>query len=389
MKKLWIFTELFYPEETSTAFILTKIANKLATKYDVVNIVCANEVKNKENISSGFLPNLNIKRFNKIFNDKNSLIIRSLGFIELTIKFFSILLFKVKKNDKVFLVTNPAPLVLIVSLLKKLKKFEVVLLVHDVFPENTLSANIFKNENSVYYKFLKFIFDKSYQNMSKIIVLGRDMKDIVEQKIKLKKTTEVVIIENWGENHKIYPKIRKDNDTIVFQYAGNIGRVQGLHFLFNVISEIKNNKLIFEIIGNGAEKNNLIKLAEKYQLKNVYFYDSYTRDEQNEIINRADIAIVTLSKGMYGLGVPSKFYNILTAGKPVLYIGEENTEIHKVMSGCDIGDFFKPDEKANLLKFFETIEKDDSFIKKGENARDLLLNNYTEEIILEKYLKEI
>ena len=135
MKKLWIFTELFYPEETSTAFILTKIANKLATKYDVVNVVCANEVKNKENISSGFLPNLNIKRFNKIFNDKNSLIIRSLGFIELTIKFFSILLFKVKKNDKVFLVTNPAPLVLIVSLLKKLKKFEVVLLVHDVFPE--------------------------------------------------------------------------------------------------------------------------------------------------------------------------------------------------------------------------------------------------------------
>ena len=389
MKKLWIFTELFYPEETSTAFILTKIANKLATKYDVVNIVCANEVKNKGNISSGFLPNLNIKRFNKIFNDKNSLIIRSLGFIELTIKFFFILLFKVKNNDKVFLVTNPAPLVLIVSLLKKLKKFEVVLLVHDVFPENTLSANIFKNENSVYYKFLKFIFDKSYQNMSKIIVLGRDMKNIVEQKIKLKKTTEVVIIENWGENHKIYPKIRKDNDTIVFQYAGNIGRVQGLHFLFNVISEIKNNKLIFEIIGNGAEKNNLIELAEKYQLKNVYFYDSYTRDEQNEIINRADIAIVTLSKGMYGLGVPSKFYNILTAGKPVLYIGEENTEIHKVMSGCDIGYFFKPDEKANLLKFFETIEKDDSFIKKGENARDLLLNNYTEEIILEKYLKEI
>lgn len=389
MKKLWIFTELFYPEETSTAFILTKIANKLATKFDVVNVVCANEVKNKENISSDFLPNLNIKRFNKIFNDKNSLIIRSLGFIELTIKFFFILLFKVKKNDKVFLVTNPAPLVLIVSLLKKLKKFEVVLLVHDVFPENTLSANIFKNENSVYYKFLKFIFDKSYQNMSKIIVLGRDMKNIVEQKIKLKKTTEVVIIENWGENHKIYPKIRKDNDTIVFQYAGNIGRVQGLHFLFNVISEIKNNKLIFEIIGNGAEKNNLIELAEKYQLKNVYFYDSYTRDEQNDIINRADIAIVTLSKGMYGLGVPSKFYNILTAGKPVLYIGEENTEIHEVMSGRDIGYFFKPDDKANLLKFFETIEKDNSFIKKGENARNLLLNNYTEEIILEKYLKEI
>lgn len=389
MKKLWIFTEVFYPEETSTAFILTKIANKLATKYNVVNVVCASEVNDKENLSSEFSSNVCIKRFNKIFNDKNSLIIRSLGFIELSIKFFLILLFNVKKNDKVFLVTNPVPLVLIVSLLKKLKKFEVVLLVHDVFPENTLSANIFKSENTVYFKFLKFIFDKSYQNMSKIIVLGRDMKDVVEQKIKFKKTPEVIVIENWGENHKIYPKIRKDNDNIVFQYAGNIGRVQGLDFLLKVISEIKNSKLIFEIFGNGVEKSNLIKLVEKYQLKNVYFYDSYKRDEQNDIINRADIAIVTLSKGMYGLGVPSKFYNILTAGKPVLYIGEENTEIHQIMNEFDIGYFFKPDEKENLLEFFETIKIDNSFIKKGENARNLLLNNYTEEIILEKYLKEI
>ncbi len=389
MKKLWIFTELFYPEETSTAFILTKIANKLATKYNVVNVVCANQVKDRNNHSNDLLSNIKITRFNKVFNNKNSLFIRSLGFIELSIKFLLILLFRVEKNGKILLVTNPAPLVLVVSLMKKIKNFEVILLVHDVFPENTLSVKIFKSESSVYYKFLKFIFDKSYQNMSKIIVLGRDMKEIVEQKIKKNKTTKVIIIENWGENYKINPKIRKDNDNIVFQYAGNIGRVQGLHSLLETISEVKNDKLIFEFFGDGAEKINLIKLAEKKQLKNVYFYDSFKRDEQNDIINRSDIAIVTLSKGMYGLGVPSKFYNILTAGIPVLYIGEEKTEIHQVMTNFDIGYFFKPDENSNLLNFFETIKKDDFFLKKGENARNLLLNNYTEEIILNKYLKEI
>lgn len=389
MKKLWIFTELFYPEETSTAFILTKIANKLATKYNVVNVVCANQVKDRNNHSNDLLSNIKITRFNKVFNNKNSLFIRSLGFIELSIKFLLILLFRVEKNGKILLVTNPAPLVLVVSLMKKIKNFEVILLVHDVFPENTLSVKIFKSESSVYYKFLKFIFDKSYQNMSKIIVLGRDMKEIVEQKIKKNKTTKVIIIENWGENYKINPKIRKDNDNIVFQYAGNIGRVQGLHSLLETISEVKNDKLIFEFFGDGAEKINLIKLAEKKQLKNVYFYDSFKRDEQNDIINRSDIAIVTLSKGMYGLGVPSKFYNILTAGIPVLYIGEEKTEIHQVMTNFDIGYFFKPDENSNLLNFFETIKKDDFFLKKGENARNLLLNSYTEEIILNKYLKEI
>ena len=98
MKKLWIFTELFYPEETSTAFILTKIANKLATKYDVVNVVCANKTRNKKNLSSTLLSNVKVTRINNFFNNKNSLIIRFLNFLELSIKFFFILLFKVKKK---------------------------------------------------------------------------------------------------------------------------------------------------------------------------------------------------------------------------------------------------------------------------------------------------
>ena len=37
--KIWIVTELFYPDETSTAFILTKIANALSESHDV-NVIC-------------------------------------------------------------------------------------------------------------------------------------------------------------------------------------------------------------------------------------------------------------------------------------------------------------------------------------------------------------
>ena len=388
MKKLWIFTELFYPEETSTAFILTKIANKLATKYDVVNVVCANKTRNKKNLSSTLLSNVKVTRINNFFNNKNSLIIRFLNFLELSIKFFFILLFKVKRKEKIFLVTNPAPLIVIVSLLKRIKKFEVILLVHDVFPENALSAKIIKSKESIYYKIFKLIFDKSYQNMSKIIVLGRDMKNVVESKIKNSKS-EIVIIENWGENHKIYPMSKEDNEKIIFQYAGNIGRVQGLDFLVEVISKVKNERLIFEFIGEGAEKKYLIELVKKNNLKNIFFKSSFKRDEQNEILNKADVAIITLSVGMYGLGVPSKFYNILTAGKPILYIGEENTEIHLVMKDNDIGYFFNPNDEQGLFNFFNKIMKGEDLILKGKAARNLLLSNYTEEIILEKYLKEI
>ena len=94
------------------------------------------------------------------------------------------LIFSVKKNDKVFIVTNPAPFLVLVSLIKRFKKIETTILVHDVFPENTISGGFISSKDSFFYKILKKIFDVSYSNYNNIIVLGRDMKSLFENKLK-------------------------------------------------------------------------------------------------------------------------------------------------------------------------------------------------------------
>ena len=66
-------------------------------------------------------------------------------------------------------------------------------------------------------------------------------------------------------------------------------------------------------------------------------------------INACNIAIVSLSKGMKGLGVPSKIYNNLAAGKPILYIGEENSEIAMMIKEDNIGIHVMPDSKEILI----------------------------------------
>ena len=45
-KTLWIISELFPPDETSTAFILGEIANVMASKYDV-KVICGPEIYDK------------------------------------------------------------------------------------------------------------------------------------------------------------------------------------------------------------------------------------------------------------------------------------------------------------------------------------------------------
>ncbi|MDO4671979.1 MAG: glycosyltransferase WbuB, partial [Porphyromonadaceae bacterium] len=138
---LWIVTELFTPDETSTAFILNEIANKLSSKYNVkviagpiYNPECVNDYHQESNIE---ITRVHLPKFNK-----NKVSLRIIKFITLSLKLVWKLCKKLSEGDKVLIVTNPAPLIVLTALLRRIKKFELVVLVHDVFPENTIPANI-------------------------------------------------------------------------------------------------------------------------------------------------------------------------------------------------------------------------------------------------------
>ncbi|MCP6135205.1 hypothetical protein NL393_39100, partial [Klebsiella pneumoniae] len=78
------------------------------------------------------------------------------------------------------------------------------------------------------------------------------------KKVGPKNAPKIKIIENWGETEAIFPLKKSDiiphkNDfveKVVFQYAGNIGRVQGLLELLEIIKEVKNPNLLFYFVGD-------------------------------------------------------------------------------------------------------------------------------------------
>lgn len=397
MKNLWIATELFYPEETSTSFILTKIANRLSEKYDV-KVVCGDPVYDKQKKSSHFSldSRVNVHRIKGWGGNKNSLLSRSLRFVFLSLSIFFYLWKNVKKGEKVFMVTNPAPLILLVSILKRLKKIELIILVHDVFPENTIPAGIIKSEKSVLYRVLRSIFDKAYSKADLLITLGRDMQQVIEAKIrKYNRHSKIEIIENWGDTEGIYPLLKEEvlnedsslKDRIIFQYAGNLGRVQGLIELLHIIKKVKNDRLVFHFVGEGAVKNTMLEYVEENKLKNVFFDGAYSREDQLQVLNKADVSFVSLAPKMFGLGVPSKTYNILAAGKPVLYVGEKNSEIDLLLREENIGYSFQHFEEQNILDFFNSF--DETSVQELEimkqKARKVAEEKFSEEIILNKF----
>ncbi|AZA77666.1 glycosyltransferase WbuB [Chryseobacterium sp. G0186] len=400
MEKIWIATELFFPEETSTSFILTKVVNKLSSKYQV-NVICGEPVYDSgENKNENFSLDSRVKvsRIKGFANNKNSLIERTFRFIFLSLLIFYKLLINVKKGEKIFIVTNPAPLVILAVLVKIIKRSQLIILVHDVFPENTIPAGIVKSESSVIYRLLKNIFDKAYSKADLLIVLGRDMKEVIQSKIK-KTKAKIVIIENWGDVDQIIPVSKNEvlalnselQDKVVIQYAGNIGRVQGLMSFLEAVKKVTNEKVAYYFVGEGAVKNEMKDYVQTHGLKNISFAGAYSRADQQKVLNQTDIALVTLADGMFGLGVPSKVYNILAAGKPILFIGDLRSEVSLLIKEYNIGYVFASHKEPGLVDFLNSI--DERFLKdleeKSRNARILAETKFSEEAILNKFYEII
>jgi glycosyltransferase involved in cell wall biosynthesis len=390
---VWIISELFHPDEVSTAQILTDIAKNIALKEKVS--VLTGPIGYEKSYRTNDINldgNINIYRITLPDLDKNDLLERFLKLTILTIKMSFFILFNVNKNDRVIQVTNPIFLLLTTSLIKKIKGFKFEVLVHDVYPENLIPAGLVKF-NSLKFKVLSRFFNYSFKQADRLIVLGEDMKQLMISKTE-NKVKRIDIISNWADNNikpilnfnkSDYLDINVDNN-IVIGFAGNLGRVQGIIEFISIFKKVQNPKLILTIVGDGALKNEINYLISNEKINNVYFIGSKPRNEQEQFLNSCDIGLITLKKGMRGLGVPSKTYNLMAAGKPVLYIGDVDSEIDNYIKKFDCGWSYDWNEEniiafLNKLTFYDKTELN----AKGLNAFNTCNNLFLKQIILKNF----
>lgn len=392
---LWIISELFPPDETSTAFILGEIANVLASRYDV-QVICGPEIYDKRkkidpNNKFVLNSNIHVTHVKGMDLDKNNFFGKAMRFAVISWQLYKTAKQCIKEGDKVLLVTNPAPVVMLASKLRKKRSFELNILVHDVFPENTAPAGL--KLPKLVYNFLKNIFDKAYSRADQLIAIGRDMKQVLEQKVgRFEHQPKIIVIENWADLDIVSPMdLPMHPYKFVLEYAGNIGRVQGLQAMVENIKTAGNDKMEFHLWGTGAEENNLKEYVQKHGMKNVVFHGAYLRSKQGEVLNRCDLALVTLTEGMLGLGVPSKTYNIMAVGKAILFIGEPNSEIGLLVKEKGIGYVFEPSDREGIVKFISNLSAENCAEVKemGQRARKVAEAEYAKDIILNKFVEAI
>lgn len=395
MSTTWIVTQLFFPEETSTAYIMTRISEMLSEEGPV-NVICGSSSYHSDSLKTDKVlgENVNIFHVKTPSLNKNNLFFRIFLFFYFTIAVFLKIIWNVKKNDKLILVTNPPTLLIVIGLLKRIKKFNLIVILQDIFPENAAVSGIISRK-SIIYKFLLSIMNRGYSYVDKLIACGSDMSQHFMNKGL--EPSKIFVIPNWIDQELLDLEVATDRNIyfnldlkgkVVLEFAGNIGRVQGLGRFLKLFHKAMNPNLILLVVGDGANKNELEKYVWENKISNVFFFKSKPRSEQAKFLNSCDIGLITLCEGMYGLGVPSKVYNLMSAAKPIFYIGDKNSEIDNYIKKNKIGWSFNWQDENDILNFLTQIDCSIDFESMGINARSFAHTNFTEANILSQY-KEI
>lgn len=387
--KIYLITEYYHENQNTTGYLLGKLYNFLNEQSDIDLVLIAKKDEHCPQYSNAYFissPKL----------DKRSLLKRFLYEVSISLKFLLEILRNVKKGSTVFTGTTPIFLLIIIFFTKKIIGFKWVLLVHDVFPENLVAAKVLKNK-SYFYKFLKYFFDKVYTSADQVIVIGNDMKELVYSKTQL---NNIHVIQNWIDYKDIEVQKKSENkilkelnwhntDSVVFQFFGNIGRVQGVDVICQAIQKMKYLPLAkFIFIGDGAYASILEEKINQLKLDNVYFWGALDQKEKSIGLNACDVALVTLTEGMLGLGVPSKSYFTMAADKPILAIMEEQAEVSTMVTQHNIGWTTPPEDIEALAKKLDDITLNFTQYKLN-SPRNILIENYAEPIAMQKILKVI
>jgi colanic acid biosynthesis glycosyl transferase WcaI len=397
---LWVVTELYYPEMTSTGYYLTAIAEGLTDTFEV-KALCGQPNYSARGVrASSHEVHNNVEIFRCIGTtlDKNVIPFRLLNMLTLSLSIFFKALFNFQKGDKVLVVTTPPSLPFITALASLIKGANYTLLIHDNYPEILIAVDK-TTENSVLAKSVNYANRWLYKFAQKIIVCGRDMKALVEQKTS-GLDIPISFIPNWAELEQVEPRPRSENrllaelnlqNKFVFLYAGNMGYPNDLESIIECAEKLKDNEVFhFIFLGAGVKRKYLEREVSEKSLTNITILDPRPRTEQTDFLNACDVALVSLVKKMLGVSMPSRTYNILAVGKPILALTEENSEVAKVLNEDQVGWFVPPNEPDKLLEIIYRIYNErENLSAMSKRARESAIKRYSLETAVSAYRSEL
>lgn len=400
LPRLWVVSEVFYPEFTSTGYYLTAIAEGLSNVFDV-QVLCGQpnySMRGTRAAKRERHNNVEIHRASGTTLNKNVILLKLINMVTLSFSMLFAGTAKFHRGNSVLVVTTPPTMPFLIAVASLLRGCSYTLLIHDCYPEELVAVGKLK-PNSFAVRVVDYLNRWLYKHARKIIVVGRDMKKLIEGKSR-GLDVPVVVIPNWAEVEEVRPQPRSENklisqlgieDKLIVMHAGNIGFPTDVETVIELLQELSNDERFhFVFIGDGVKRKLLQQAIDEHHLSNLTLLGPRPRTEQTEFLNACDVGLVSLVGGMYGAAMPSKTYNIMAAGKPILAITDHGSELALVIEENQIGWHLESGNVELLRCTLEQIyDSRDELVGKGSNARLEAERSYSLSRAIERYKEEL
>jgi glycosyltransferase involved in cell wall biosynthesis len=395
-KTIWFVSEVYHPDEQGTAFYTTGLAEGLAKDFDV-RVLCSfptvtargTRVPRKE-VRNGVV----IERCLGTTLDKDKIILRLVNIFTCSAAILLKGLAKVRKGDLVIAVTAPPSMPFVAKIISLLTRAGCILRLEDVYPEIMVATGMIR-PNTPADRILGLLNRLLYKSADKIVVLGRDMKALVERKIG-GGNEHLAIIRCWSDTDIVRPVPKANNALLkglglkgkfIVSCIGNMGRAQAIELMLDAATLLKDEgRVHFLFIGSGARKAWMEQEIGRRGLTNVSIVGQRPRSEQIDFLNACDISIISLLPGITGAAVPSRLYNIMAAGKPVISVAGADSEVSLIVREENIGWVVPPGKPEHLSRaVLEAMSDPVRLEQMGTRAYAAASTKYPRERIIAAY----
>lgn len=393
--ELLLISQVFYPDETATASILTDIAVELAKRTDIkVSVWCGQpsystterqkKTAQYNNISITYMSGTNFQ--------KGNIAGRLLNYLTFSLSLFTKLIFS-KDKSPILTVTNPPFLGILIWIIHLINKRPYIYIVHDVQPDGLVKMGIIK-ESSILAIIWNFFNRLVLKNANKIIVIGRDMVELLNQNIQ-SAGIKTLFIPNCQDQNIIHPRNFDENPFVinnnlrnkfVVQYSGNMGLWNDMKTLARAAKQLEQSNITFCFIGNGMRKKELLEVWDNNVPSNTLIFPFQPKTKIGESLTACHAALISLREDLEGIAVPSKIYGILAAGIPIIAQVPEKSEIAIIVNEENCGIVINPGDEYGLIKAINFLKNNENKrLLMAENSRKAFEQKYTSSIISEKY----
>jgi colanic acid biosynthesis glycosyl transferase WcaI len=264
--------------------------------------------------------------------------------------------------------------------------------VQDLYPETPVAQGQLTNRRAI--EGLARIERFMYRRARHITVITPTFrKNLVREK--RVPAHKVSVIPNFVDTEFIRPLPKENafskhhslNNRFVVTHAGNLGYVYDLETMLDAAALLRSEReLVFLIVGTGVLREPLETKVKQLGLDNVRFLDFQPYEALPHLRAASDVQVSLYRPGAARYSMPSKLYEIMASGRPVLASAETGSDVANLISETHCGLCISPQNANELAQAVLRLKNDAGLrAEMGRQGRRAAEQEYSLETVVNQY----